>query len=239
MKIKAIIIDDEPLAREGLKNYIKQVETLELAGSFSNPLQAMKKIDAEKIDLMFLDIQMPKLSGIDFLKTLTAPPVVIITTAYPGYALQGFELDVMDYLVKPVSFEKFLKAVNKAREYIELKRKAGEGKNENGEYFFIKSSSKYEKINYDDIIFIEALQNYVVLNTAKKKHIAYMTLKNIYSNLPKDKFIKTHKSFIINKSKIDSIEGSNINAGEHIIPISRDSKESVLKQITSNKILKR
>jgi len=194
---------------------------------------------SEKIDLMFLDIQMPKLSGLDFLKTLNKPPVVIITTAYPDYALEGFELDVMDYLVKPISFEKFLKSVNKARDYIELKRKA-DGKNlKYDDFFFIRTNNKYDKINYDSVLFVEAMQNYVVIHTLKGKHIVYMTLKNIHDNLPKEYFIKVQKSFIVSVPKIDSIIGSNIKIGEHLISISRENKKSVLKRIMNNKLFKR
>jgi two-component system LytT family response regulator len=241
MKIRAIVIDDEPLAREGMKNYIKQVDSLEFVSAFSNPLQALKKLDSEKekIDLIFLDIQMPKISGLDFLKTLTAPPVVIITTAYPDYALEGFELDVMDYLLKPVSFEKFLKSVNKAKDYIMLKRRAYDRTSVSEDFFFIKCNNKFEKISYNDIDFIEAMQNYIIINAANKKYIVYMTLKSIYDNLPKDKFIKVQKSFIISVSKIDSIDGSVIKIGEKSISISRDNKNAILKQILNKKLIKR
>lgn len=239
MRIKTIIIDDEPLAREGLKNYIKEIDSLELCGSFSNPLQAVKKLDTEKIELMFLDIQMPKISGLDFLKTFSVSPAVIITTAFPEHALEGFELDVLDYLLKPVSFEKFLKSVNKAKEYIGLKRNAESRKPSGEEYFFIKSGGKYEKINYDDILYVEAMQNYIIIFTPSRKYIAYMTLKNMLDNLPGDKFVKVQKSFIAAISKIDSIDGNLIKIGENSISMSRENKEAVMKKIMNKKLFKR
>ncbi|HEY3251072.1 MAG TPA: LytTR family DNA-binding domain-containing protein [Ignavibacteria bacterium] len=239
MKIRTIIIDDEPLAREGMKAYIKQVGYLEFNGAFPNPLNAMRKIEKDKINLIFLDIQLPKINGIQFLKTLKVPPLVVITTAYPDYAIEGFELDVMDYLLKPISFQKFLKAANKVKSFLELKNKAKNGSNFDSGFFFIKTKNTYEKINYDDVLFIEAMQNYVAITTYKKKYITYVTLKGILENLPEARFVKIQKSFVAAISKIDSIEGNTVKIGEHSIPISRDNKNNILKRIMSNKLIKR
>ena len=234
-----MIIDDEPLAREGIKNYIKRFDFIELVASLSGPVKALKILTSQKIDLMFLDIQMPELNGLDFLKNINKPSAVIITTAYPDYALNGFELDVLDYLVKPISFDKFLKSVNKARDYIEIKAKAENINPKYEDFFFIKTNNKYDKISYDNILFIEAMQNYIVIHTPQGKHIAYTTLKNTYDNLPKDCFIRVQKSFIVSISKIDSIIGNNIKIGEHLISISRENKSTVLKKILNNKLFKR
>jgi DNA-binding LytR/AlgR family response regulator len=198
MKINCIIIDDEPLARKGLKEYIADIEFLHLIGEFDNPLKATELISRGEVQLIFLDIQMPKITGIDFFKTLTKAPPVIFSTAYPQYALEGFELNALDYLVKPVSFDRFFKAALKAKEYYEIREKnITEANNLSPNYFFIKADNKLVKLLFGDILFVEALQNYVVIHTKDKKYITYLTFKSVEEYLPADKFIKTHKSFIV------------------------------------------
>lgn len=241
MKISCIIVDDEPLARKGLKEYILDTNFLELAGEYDNPLKAADIITSGKIQLLFLDIQMPKITGLDFFKSLQQAPPVIFTTAFPQYALEGFELNALDYLVKPVSFDRFLKAAMRAKEFYEVRQKnLAETQSENsGEYFFIKADSKLVKIIYSEILFIEALQNYVVIHTGDKKYITYLTFKSVEEYLPSDRFIKTHKSYIVAVSKIDSIEVNDIRMGQHHIPISRNMKEEVMAKLLKNKFLKR
>ena len=240
MKINCIIIDDEPLARKGLKEYIADVDFLELAGEFDNPLKAAGLISNGKVQLILLDIQMPKITGINFFKTLQTPPPVIFTTAYPQHALEGFELNALDYLVKPISFDRFLKAALKAKEYYEVREKNHTETNLSAtDYFFIKADNKLVKILYDDILFAEALQNYVVIHTKDKKYITYLTFKSVEEYLPADRFIKTHKSYIVAAGKIDSIEGSNIRIGTHDIPVSRNLKEEVMEKLLKGKFLKR
>src|SRR6516225_10208909 len=238
--INCIIIDDEPLARKGLKEYIQDVDFLQCAGEFENPLKAMDIILQQKIELIFLDIQMPKITGLEFMKTLSHPPLVIFTTAYPHYAVEGFELDAVDYLLKPFSFERFWKAAVKARNQIEAGRLlvSNDTKIEPG-HFFIKSDSKLIKIKYEEILFVEALQNYVAIYTSDKKHITYLTFKSVEENLPQDQFLKIHKSFIVAIAKIESIEGNEIRIGSHALPISRTSKEEVMEKILRNRYLKR
>src|SRR5689334_13036362 len=173
MKINCIIIDDEPLARKGLKEYIADVEFLHLLGEFDNPLKATEMLSNEEVHLLFLDIQMPKITGLDFLKTLQHAPPVIFTTAFPQFALEGFELNALDYLVKPISFDRFLKSAMRAKEFYEVRQKNNTevaASTATAEYFFIKSDNKLVKIAYDDILFAEALQNYVVIHTTDKKY---------------------------------------------------------------------
>jgi DNA-binding LytR/AlgR family response regulator len=239
--IRCIIIDDEPLARKGLKEYINDVDFLDLAAELDNPLKANKILSEGNIQLIFLDIQMPKLTGLEFFKTLTHAPPVIFTTAYPQYALEGFELNALDYLVKPISFERFLKAAIRAREYYEVRIKNSSESPAPGkeEFFFIKADNKLVKIFYDDILFVEALQNYVSIHTKSKKYITYLTFKSIEEYLPADRFIKTHKSYIISASKIDNIDGNNIRMGEHHIPISRTTKDDVMDRLLKGRFLKR
>jgi DNA-binding LytR/AlgR family response regulator len=240
MKINCIIIDDEPLARKGLKEYIADIAFLELAGEFDNPLKATDIITRGEVQLVFLDIQMPKLTGIDFFKTLTNAPPVIFSTAYPQYALDGYELNALDYLVKPVSFERFLKAALKAKEYYEVREKnKAETVSPAQGYFFIKADNKLVKLLYEDILFAEALQNYVVIHTKDKKFITYLTFKSVEEYLPPSKFLKTHKSFIVAVEKIESIEGNIIRMGSHDIPISRNLKEDVMETLLKGKFLKR
>ncbi|MEO5564402.1 MAG: LytTR family DNA-binding domain-containing protein [Chitinophagaceae bacterium] len=240
MKIKCLIIDDEPLARKGLKEYIADVDFLELYGEFDNALKATDILNKGEAQLLFLDIQMPKITGLDFFKTLQQPPPVIFTTAYPQFALDGFEVNALDYLVKPVSFDRFLKAVMKAREYYEIREKnVAETTSAAADYFFIKADSKLVKLFFEDVLFAEALQNYVVVHTKDKKYITYLTFKSVEDYLPKDRFIKTHKSYIIAASKIDSIEGNDIRIGSHHVPISRNLKEEVMEKLLNNRFLKR
>ena len=236
--LRCIIIDDEPIARKGLREYIQEVDFMQLEGEFDNPLKASEILLAGTIDLVFLDIQMPRMTGLDFLKTLNKPVMVIFTTAYPQFAVEGFELNALDYLVKPFSFDRFWKAVLKAK--AQSAGMAGQSsKSGSAEYFFIKTDNKLIKINYDDILFIEAMQNYVSVHTREKKFITYLTFKAVEDHLPVAGFLKIHKSYIVSISKIDSIEGNFVRIGTHELPISRSSKEEVLEKILQNKYLKR
>lgn len=240
MKINAIIIDDEPLARKGLKEYIGDIDFLNLVGEYDNPLKATEQIIRGDVQLLFLDIQMPRITGIEFFKTLQQAPPVIFTTAYPQFALDGFELNALDYLVKPISFDRFLKAALRAKEYFELREKnAANASPEAAGYFFIKADNKLVKIAYDEILFAEALQNYVMIHTKDKKYITYLTFKSVEEYLPPARFVKTHKSFIVAADKIDSIEGNNIRLGNHDIPVSRNLKEEVMERLLNGKFLKR
>jgi len=237
MKLKCIIVDDEPVARKLLEEYIQDVDFLELKGKAENPLKANTLLDNNEIDLMFLDINMPKLSGVEFLRTSKELPPTILTTAYAEYAVEGFELSVLDYLVKPFSFERFFKAVNKAKDYYELKTKQPGSTHNN--YFFVKCDGKIEKIFYDELLFIEAMLNYVILHTESRKMIVYLTVKGIAEQLPADKFLKIHKSYIVNTSKIKNIEGNEINLGSAKVTISQSLQDSVMKEILKGKMLKR
>ncbi|HYC86866.1 MAG TPA: LytTR family DNA-binding domain-containing protein [Chryseosolibacter sp.] len=236
--MNCLIIDDEPIARKGLEEYVRDIEFLHLVGQCDNPLKASGYLTEHQIDLIFLDIHMPRITGIDFLKTLRNPPLVIFTTAFPQYALEGYALDVTDYLVKPITFERFLKAAQKAYEVFSLKRLATQPR-EGSDYFFVKCDSKFEKVFFKDVLFIESLQNYVVINTVERKLIAYITLSGIEAQLPKDQFIKVHKSFIISVPHVKAIEANEIIIREHRIPISRNLKDEVVEQILGNKLFKR
>jgi len=233
------VVDDEPLARKGMAEYVSEVEFLELKGLGENALVATNLLNKENIDLVFLDIQMPKLTGIEFLNTLRNPPMIIFTTAYSEYALQSYELNILDYLVKPISFERFLKACNKAKDFYTLKQAGNKALPKTDEYFFIRCEDRFEKILYDELIYIEAMENYVIFHTKAAKLISYLTLKAVENYLPSDKFLKVHKSYIIAISKIESMNGDGVMLNGKSIPISRALKEEVTNKIVNSRLLKR
>ena len=241
MKINCIVIDDEPLARKGIKEYIEELDFLNLVGEFDSPIKANTLLSSVDVQLFFLDIQMPKITGLDFFKTLKHPPPVIFTTAYPQYALEGFDLNALDYLVKPISFERFLKAANKAKEYYELRLKNQKLSDKEGspDHVFIKVDGRLIKILFENILFVEALQNYIAVHTKDKKYISYLMLQSLVEFLPTSDFVKTHKSFIVSVNKVDSIEGNNLQIGQHHIPISRSLKEEVMEKLLGKDFVKR
>jgi len=223
--LNCIIVDDEPLAREGLANYVREVDFLQLAGSCEHPLELIGLLEQSQVDLIFLDIQMPKMSGTDFLRLMQNPPMVIITTAYPSYALEGFQLNVMDYLLKPITFERFFKAACKARDYHKPQ-----------DYFFIKCGSKYEKIFFEDILYVEGMQNYVSIYTEKGKYITMLSLRSLEDKLDESAFIRVHKSFIAAIRKIDGIEGNELFIRNSRIPVSRNFRELVIERVVSKRL---
>ncbi len=235
MKLNCLIIDDEPSGRKVIREYIAETAFLDLKGEAENPVRAMSLMEKYSIDLIFLDIQMPKINGLDFLKTLKNPPMVILSTAFPEYALQGFELDAIDYLLKPISLERFLKATNKAKDFFEMQSSDKRSK----EYFFVKCKSVFERVLYNELLFVEAANNYVILNTPAKRLITYLTFKGIEETLPDEQFIKVHKSFIVSLSKIESLDAEQIKIGKHMIPISRSLKEKVMQRIVNSRLVKR
>lgn len=237
-KIQSVVIDDEPLARKGLKEYINDVDFLQFSAEFDNPLKAADVINGPGCDLIFLDIQMPRITGLDFFRSLQNPPPVIFTTAYPQYALEGFEVNALDYLVKPISFDRFFKAVLKAKEYYEI-RESNKTSAGATDHFFIKADNKLVRIFFNEILYVEALQNYVTIHTPGKKYMTYLTFKAVEEYLPRDQFLKVHKSYIVPFAKVDSIEGNDIKIGEQHIPISRNQREEVMEKLLKGKILKR
>ncbi len=238
--INCVIIDDEPLAREGLGNYVREIDFLHLVATCENPLELIKVMEQYPVDLIFLDIQMPKMNGLDFLKVVQNPPLVIITTAYPSYALEGFQLNVLDYLLKPITFDRFFKSVKKASDYFHLVNKQsdpGPTKTEPAEdYFFIRCGSKYEKIHFDQILYVEGMQNYITIYTQKGKFVTLLYLKNLEESLDKQSFIRVHKSYIVSIDKIEGIEGNEIFMQTHRIPISRNYREQVIQRVVANKL---
>lgn len=243
MTLKCVVIDDEPLARECIANYVREVDFLQLTGTGSSPIDLTRLLDEQNVDLIFLDIQMPVINGIEFLKMTQNLPMVIITTAYPSYALDGFQLDVLDYLVKPITFNRFFKAVNKAKDYNNLLVKSASADltklTPDINHFFIKCDYKYERIYFDEILYIEAMQNYVTIYTTSRKYITLLYLRNVEDNLDKQSFIRVHKSYLVSISKIEAIENNEIIIGAFRIPISRNYRDHVIDWVVSNKLWKK
>jgi DNA-binding LytR/AlgR family response regulator len=235
MKIRCLIVDDEPLAQRVIERYAEDLPFLEIVHQCENAMDALELLKSNEIDLIFLDINMPKLTGIEFLRTLKHSPLVIITTAYAEYAIQGYELNVLDYLMKPFSFERFVKAVQKARELIEGREHAGveisHQQSNEGDFIFIKSSKKTFRVNFTDILYIEALGDYVKIFTTDKMIVSYHSMKNLEKVLPPKNFPRVHKSYIISISKVDIIEGNQIKIRDRWIPIGTNYKTEFEKLI--------
>jgi DNA-binding LytR/AlgR family response regulator len=236
MRLNCLIIDDEPIARKGLREYMDEVEFLTCIASCENALKATGCLNENKIDLMFLDIHMPRVNGIEFLKTIKNPPLTILTTAYPDYALEGYALDVIDYLMKPITFNRFLKASQRAMEFFQLKNHAAQ---QQADYFFVKCDRKFEKVFFRDVSHVEGLQNYAVIHVRGRKLITYITLTSLENQLPKDRFLKVHKSFLISLPHITAIDGDEIILEDVRIPISRSLREQVMNQILGSRLFKR
>lgn len=226
--ISCIITDDEPFARKGLQGYVGKTSFLHLKGVCEDALQLGDMLQKMPVDLVFLDIQMPHLTGVEFIRALPNPPKVIFTTAFEQYALQGFELDVIDYLLKPISYDRFFRAAWKAHDYFALRESKGDII---ALYMFAKSNGKLEKINFDEVLFIEAMENYSAIHFENRKIIIHTTFKALLEKLPAKLFIQTHKSYIVAVNKVESIEGNTIHIQKHQVPISKYMREAVLQQI--------
>ncbi len=233
MKLKCIITDDEPIARKGLQSYVERIDFLELVGVCEDAIQLNNQLKSQQADLLFLDIEMPYMTGIELLNSLSNPPKVIITSAYAEYAIKGYDLEVSDYLLKPISFERFLKAVNKVYDQLISSQTPVVQ-----DYLFVKTSLKLEKIRFNDMRFIEGVENYVAIYTSDGKIITHTTLRTILQKLPPERFVQVHKSYLVNIDKIDSIEGNLLGIGKNKIPLSRTYKEAALEIILKNKLLK-
>ena len=226
-KISCIITDDEPFARKGLEGYIEKIGFFDLKGVCEDALQLGDMLQKEPVDLLFLDIQMPHITGVEFLRAIRNPPKVIFTTAYQQYAIDGFELDVMDYLLKPIPYERFLKAAWKARDYFALREQPAN----TAPYIFVKANGKLEKIAFADILFVEAMENYVAIYLEGKKIVTYSTVKSLLEKLPSKQFIQTHKSYVAAIDKVDTIEGNTLHIKTYQVPVSKYLRDEVLAKI--------
>ncbi|MCC8153646.1 MAG: LytTR family DNA-binding domain-containing protein [Tannerellaceae bacterium] len=231
MKIKCIITDDEPMARKGLRRYIEKIDFLTVIGECEDAIQLNSMLKTTHADLLFLDIEMPEMTGLELLSNLSNPPKVIIVSAYEQYALKGYEFNVVDYLLKPVSFERFLKSVNRIHDQLQAEQKEEAG------YIFVKSDKQLKKIHFKDILFIESMENYVIIQTISSREIVYTTLKQIYESLPQKDFRQTHRSYIVNLQQVNAIDGNQLNIHTYKIPIARNFRDTILNLILNNRLI--
>lgn len=234
--IRSLIVDDEELARKLLLNYADRLPHMEVVGECKNPLDALIYLQRERIDLLLLDIQMPELTGIEFLKTLPYRPIVIFTTAYPDFALEGFSLDAVDYLLKPFSFERFVQGVNKASELLRIRSGGYEGlgagahlPEKEKDHIMVRSEHKIFRIRYDDILYIQGMREYVAFQTKDKKVLSLNSLKQLEQDLPANRFVRSHKSYIISLDKVESIEGNMLLINGQKIPVGTHFKEEIMR----------
>ena len=239
MKLKCLIVDDEPLAQDILVKYVGDCPSLELSKVCSDALEAGEFIRTHLVDLIFLDINMPRLSGIRFVKTLNHPVLIIFTTAYPEFAAEGFDTDAVDYLVKPFSFDRFMKAVNKAAEWAEFRKKKetlqGTESHQNPEYILLRADKKFFKINFNDILYFESIGDYIKVFCIDKMIVIHETVKNLISQLPVNQFIRVHKSYIVAVTKIRLIEGNQVYVEGKKIPIGLVFKAELLNRLNPGK----
>lgn len=241
--INTLIVDDEPLALDILETYIEQIPNLNLVKRCENALEARDALKEHSIDLMFLDIQMPQITGIDFVKTLANPPLVVFTTAYPNFAIEGFELNALDYLLKPVSFERFNKAVNKAMEKLDMhhsKKQTQDTEESAHDYIFVKADKKFVKVKYSEIIYVEGLKDYVIIRTLTGRVITLQTMKSLEDKLPHNMFMRIHRSYIVNIDKINAIVGNMVEVTERNevkqLPVGKNYRDDLTNIINDNKL---
>lgn len=233
--IRCIIVDDEHPARVLLSNYLDKMPQLELVATCENAVQALQALQTHAVDLMFLDIQMPDLTGLELLRSLKLKPAVIFTTAYSEYALEGYQLDVLDYLLKPIPLERFVQAVNKASDFVALKRQAQErSQNPSGttvsekDHFFVSTGHKLERVRIAEILHVEGLREYVRISTKDKRFVTLASMKGLLEQLPKGKFMRVHKSWIVCLDKVEAVMGNSLEIAGKLIPVSKTYKAEVM-----------
>ncbi len=233
--LRCCVIDDEPLAQDLIASYIEKTPFMQLAGKFNSAQDAIKTILEDNVDIVFLDIHMPQLSGMEFARIVPPTCRIIFTTAYDRYAIEGFKLNALDYLMKPVSYEEFINSANRALEWVELRRKAAEASNDK-DYMIVKSEYKYVQIAVKDILFVEGLKDYVKIYIADEKSpvTTLMSMKALERFLPESEFMRVHRSFIINTTKIKTIERNRIVFGNHYIPVSESYKQAFTNYIAGH-----
>jgi DNA-binding LytR/AlgR family response regulator len=236
--MNCIAVDDEPLALDIIENYVRKHPDLTLVARCNNAAEASEVLKTRKVDLMFLDIQMPEISGLSFIKSLEHKPLFMFTTAYPDYAVQGFELDALDYLLKPIAYDRFEKGVDKAKEYFNIKNNAEVAETDlENEHIFVKANQKLIKLAYNDIYYVEAFADYVKIFLEDKKIVTLQTMKNMEKKLPAEFFSRVHRSFIVNRNHIESFSTSMCEVNGIKIPIGKNYKENFVAIMKSSNIL--
>jgi len=226
--IKCIIVEDEVLAQQVIQSHLQKIDQFELVAVCKNAAEALRVLKSQEVDLIFLDIQLPGVTGLNFLRSLVNPPLVVLTTAYGEYALESYEFNVIDYLLKPISFERFRKAVNKVVEGRLFTQSAAEKDNKQTDHIFIKSNNKFFKVNFTEIIFVQSMKDYLKIHTSEYKLVTHQTMSYFETILPPNQFIRVHKSFIVAIAHIKSIYGNSIETGSATIPIGNSYKDTVM-----------
>ncbi|MFL0101756.1 LytR/AlgR family response regulator transcription factor [Tenacibaculum maritimum] len=221
MRISCIIIDDEPLAVKVIKNHLQELRQIVVIGTFTNPIEALPVLEVEKVDVMFLDINMSRMNGLEFLRSISVKPYVIVTTAYREYAAESYDLNVLDYLVKPIPFPRFLKAINKVTQQLYLTKNIVQNVGDQDSFIFLKVEKKLVKVKYVNMLYIQSLKDYIKVYTEEGNYIVHKSLTNILEELPSQKFLRIHRSYIISLEKVKSIEGNSVEIGTVRIPIGR------------------
>lgn len=235
MKIKGIIIDDEPLAIKVIESHLNEFKNFELISTFSSPIDAISIIENKEIDVVYLDINMPTMNGLEFIRSLTHKPHIIITTAYREYAVESFDMNVLDYLVKPIPFGRFLKAFNKLSNRINLERESGKDLSIiDAPFIFLKVDKKLMKIKLDDILYIESLKDYIKVTTLVGEYLVHKSMTSISGELPGDHFIRIHRSFTIAINKISFLEGNSVKIANRRIPIGRNYLQAAKQKILNS-----
>lgn len=243
MKISCIAVDDEPFALEKIKGYIQRVETFHLAGVFNNAIDAMAFLNDHTVDVIFLDVQMEELTGIQMIESMAEKPVIILTTAYDKYSIKGYDLNVTDYLLKPYSFQRFLQAVNKTYDALTVRSKSkptmisnGIGSDEKG-FIFVRSEGKLIKVDYDEILFVEGMKDYVRIHTANRRIMTLQRISSLVDSLPDNRFVRIHRSYIVSIDKIDAIQGKSVVVNKETIPIGASFKKHFMYVIEKGRLI--
>lgn len=238
--LKTIIVDDEPLALDVLEEFIKKVPELKLVKKCQNALEAGEAVRKNEVDLIFLDIQMPQITGIEFIRSLPKPPKVIFTTAYSQYALEGFELNAVDYLLKPISFDRFLKAVNKALDTGYKQEAESELPEDGPDFIFVKADKKLIRLKYSEIQYVEGLKDYVIIKTDTGRIITLQTMKSLEEKLPQPTFMRIHRSYIVNLEKINAVVGNMVEVTEKgqpkLLPVGKNYRDELEKVVDKNRL---
>ncbi|MCB0669746.1 MAG: response regulator transcription factor [Saprospiraceae bacterium] len=230
--MNCLIVDDNPLARMAVRNMVKQIDDLNLLGELDNATQAFNFIQKNNCDLLLLDIEMPGISGLDLIKTLEHKPLIILITSKTEYALEGYELQVVDYLLKPVAFSRLLKAISHARELYDMQHQRGK-ENSTKDFLFVRANNQMTRIDFEEILYVEAMGDYVIFHTDSKKYVVHLTMKGVQESLPEDRFVRVHRSYIAALDKIDNMVQNSLEINKHVIPVSETYKSILTKHMNT------
>ncbi|MDU0371345.1 LytR/AlgR family response regulator transcription factor [Hymenobacter endophyticus] len=243
MKISCLLLDDDPLVLDLLQAYVAMTDILDVKAAFTDPLSAHRYLLENPVQVLFSDVTMPHLSGIDLVRSLHQPPLVILMTAYPQYAMEGFNLDVIDFLLKPISLDRFLKAVNKVAGILRVSTSAADAQNDTltgWGSFFIRTDAQFVRLHYREVLYIEALKDFTKINTSDgRTHLTLVNLKNLEEQLPPGMFVRTHRSYLVNAARIDSVSNLEVKVSGHALPLGQTYRERVTERIVNRSLIRR